>query len=1370
MAEAIVGPLLSKLQEVAVNEAKTLAAVGGEIDKLRDKLLWLQALVHETDLRSRHDSNRLIRVLASQIREVSFEAEDAVDKFYLRAGLSRKWRRAVLEFIAHLRTQMGVRFVLSREIQSMNARLEEIVNNSTKYSQDNTSENGNKRWWSSRAIPPVRQDWDKECNVPFCLAVRSEMIKKLNEKLRNDSDPKWEVIPVAGVGGVGKRALLRHAYDMGSFSSDAENRHFDVCVLMNSPREIEVSCIVAKIKERMPRDKAEQIRFLVVIDSPVKTTVWFKLRSELKDKLDQVKAGSKVLLMTTSSPDVNDSIIKLEALNESDSVTLFNEIYDPDRCRGTDLQEKLKHICMNIREITSGLPLAIFLLARLMTTMDFNKWEAAADYIMNSDEDSKLKTIMSLCIDDLPDELKSCLLFTAGFPKNRVIDAHQLVRLWMAEGFLTQHHELETEKLGQRYLKELIHRGLLQLVTKTSAHGDGGCVEQVAIHDQIHPLLRSEAKRTGFMDVHYGGHTPARSNTRRLSLFMYDKKFNALSNGLGKLRTVVSYFDDCHPELSCITSAAASLCRAVTEVQGERQCKDNPVDDGDAGSSRGASASDGASPIDESVMEVQGESQCRDNNAAGDGDAESSLGAIIASNGTSPTDEPGSKRGDGQGQKERKLDIRKLLEESPYLRVINLEGIDVGKKLPARIGDMVHLQYLGIRSQKLKKLPSSIGNLGNLQTIDVRGTLVRELPESLWKIQTLRHVLGNELVFPASGGDLKLLQTLETVTIIKDLYHKLRLARWRGRRIGLHYLHRLHVVGLEESRRRDLEAVLQGLSSLESLSLAGEVIPINLFADASPSCLEHVVSLEIYGKLPHNASNGKLLSRLTRLVLRSTNIKQDFIKLIAQLPDLAELLLHEGSYEDKELNLCTDCTHAFNSLTVLEISGLSELEKIIKPGRRGVIETRFTDMQRKVDVETCKNCGPNEGTAAEQSDPAPIAPESSPPETVGAEQSGPPETVGAEQSGPPPAAPEQSSPPVTIGPEQSGQAPAALEQGSPPATVGTEQSGQAPAALEQGSPPVTVRTEQSGQAPGAPEQGSPPATVGAEQTGLVLAAPEQGSPPTTVDAEHRNLNTAAAKLSSLPVTVDTEQSNPKTAAPKQSSPPATVDGEQSNPKTAAPKQSSPLATADAEQSNPKTAAPKQSNPLATVDAEQSNPKTAAPKQSSPGTVDAEQSNLKTTTTTSPAWFTPTTTTPKQNSPTTGGKDSPPFSEMIMAAINNGESTKTGIKNYIKETYGDLVRKQLEHMVQTRMLRDEQRGRYTYYFLRDPKTLGKPSSPPTFCEMILEAIKENLSSKTNIEQYINRRYGDQVVKHLEDLVRSNQLKAEERSGHRYYSRP
>jgi hypothetical protein len=161
MAEAI--NIVNKLQEVVVTEGKALAGVGREIDRLRRKLMWLQEVVHETHLRGRSDGNKQTQVLACQMREVAFEAEDAVDRFSLEVDLSRfgrHRRRAARQFLANFATQLRVRFVLSRKIISLNTLLEDIVDNSAKYSSSNFgTSTGAITWRASRSLPPLRRNW-----------------------------------------------------------------------------------------------------------------------------------------------------------------------------------------------------------------------------------------------------------------------------------------------------------------------------------------------------------------------------------------------------------------------------------------------------------------------------------------------------------------------------------------------------------------------------------------------------------------------------------------------------------------------------------------------------------------------------------------------------------------------------------------------------------------------------------------------------------------------------------------------------------------------------------------------------------------------------------------------------------------------------------------------------------------------------------------------------------------------------------------------------------------------------------------------------------------------------------------------------------
>lgn len=89
MAEAIIGPLVGRLQEVAVGEARVLVGVNTDIHRLRDKLMWLQAFLREADTRRRSVSDEITRVWTQQTRDAVFDAEDALDHYHLRVDKSR---------------------------------------------------------------------------------------------------------------------------------------------------------------------------------------------------------------------------------------------------------------------------------------------------------------------------------------------------------------------------------------------------------------------------------------------------------------------------------------------------------------------------------------------------------------------------------------------------------------------------------------------------------------------------------------------------------------------------------------------------------------------------------------------------------------------------------------------------------------------------------------------------------------------------------------------------------------------------------------------------------------------------------------------------------------------------------------------------------------------------------------------------------------------------------------------------------------------------------------------------------------------------------------------------------------------------------
>lgn len=145
--------------------------------------------------------------------------------------------------------------------------------------------------------------------------------------------------------------------------------------------------------------------------------------------------------------------------------------------------------------------------------------------------------------------------------------------------------------------------------------------------------------------------------------------------------------------------------------------------------------------------------------------------------------------------------LSSILSEAIYLTVLELQDSEV-TELPACIGILFNLCYIGLRRTNVKLLPDSLVNLSNLLTLDIKGTKIQRLPRGLGKVKKLRHLMadrcadGNLAVFgaqvpkdlpslsefpygfgveaPKDLSSLEELQTLETVEASRGLAEQLK--------------------------------------------------------------------------------------------------------------------------------------------------------------------------------------------------------------------------------------------------------------------------------------------------------------------------------------------------------------------------------------------------------------------------------------------------------------------------------------------------------------------------------------------------------------------------------------------------------------------
>ncbi|KAM6570735.1 hypothetical protein CsatB_018720 [Cannabis sativa] len=309
----------------------------------------------------------------------------------------------------------------------------------------------------------------------------------------------FSVIPIVGMGGVGKTTLAQFVY-----KDERVNRRFGTRVWITvGDGTFDLSNVMRSIVEKVTSGKCEinelhdlqnevkrtlsNKKFVFVLDDvwDEDRTKWNVLRSCFKSGLQ----GSKIIVTTRSTKVASvvktGSIYKLKPLSNEDSWALFvnHALIDVDTNDCLDLEEVGQKIVAKCK----GLPLAIKSIGDLLRgTRSKEEWES----ILNNDiwelyERKKVNILPALWLSYLylPSKLKQCFAYCSLFPKDCEFDKENMILLWMAEGFLHSQKTKRVEEVGEEYFDDLVSKSFLQ----PSFH-EWGEEPVFIMHDLIHDL------------------------------------------------------------------------------------------------------------------------------------------------------------------------------------------------------------------------------------------------------------------------------------------------------------------------------------------------------------------------------------------------------------------------------------------------------------------------------------------------------------------------------------------------------------------------------------------------------------------------------------------------------------------------------------------------------------------------------------------------------------------------------------------------------------------------------------------------------------------------------------------------------------------